>query len=210
MKLLVTHAHSTIEVHASPHLGRLIQPRHYPRIADTAMAGITWAADNDAFNGWDPVVANRYDRMLDAVKGLPGCRFVCVPDVVADPRATARMWSRWQSAPRRRGLPVGFVGQDGCVELGLVPRAWEFDAVFIGGSTEWKLGAEAEWLTRWAKRKGKWVHMGRVNSACRLRYAASIGCDSVDGTKWVLWLNVHLATGVELAGAPVQMRMVMA
>ena len=27
-----------------------------------------------------------------------------------------------------------------------------------------------------------WVHMGRVNSQRRLRYAHAIGCDSVDGT----------------------------
>jgi hypothetical protein len=33
-----------------------------------------------------------------------------------------------------------------------------------------------------ARGRGKWVHMGRVNSLRRLRYAAAIGCDSADGT----------------------------
>ena len=33
-----------------------------------------------------------------------------------------------------------------------------------------------------AKRRGKHVHMGRVNSKTRYRYAEAIGCDSVDGT----------------------------
>lgn len=33
-----------------------------------------------------------------------------------------------------------------------------------------------------AKRIGKWVHMGRVNSGKRYRYAEAIGCDSVDGS----------------------------
>lgn len=33
-----------------------------------------------------------------------------------------------------------------------------------------------------AKRRGKHVHMGRVNSLRRLRFARDIGCDSVDGT----------------------------
>ena len=33
-----------------------------------------------------------------------------------------------------------------------------------------------------AKARGKWIHMGRVNSERRYRYAADIGCDSADGT----------------------------
>jgi hypothetical protein len=52
----------------------------------------------------------------------------------------------------------------------------------IGGSTSWKLGPAAASLAAQARRLGKWVHMGRVNSLKRLRYAASIGCDSADGT----------------------------
>ena len=33
-----------------------------------------------------------------------------------------------------------------------------------------------------AKARGKWAHMGRVNSLRKLRAAASMGCDSADGT----------------------------
>ena len=51
-----------------------------------------------------------------------------------------------------------------------------------GGSTDWKLGPTARALTAEAKRRGKRVHMGRVNSLKRLRYADAIGCDSADGT----------------------------
>lgn len=48
--------------------------------------------------------------------------------------------------------------------------------------TEWKLGPACAELVAEAKAKGKWVHMGRVNSLKRLTYADSIGCDSADGT----------------------------
>ena len=58
----------------------------------------------------------------------------------------------------------------------------DFDALFIGGTTDWKLGDGAAQLVREAKRRGKWVHMGRVNSLRRMIYAESIGCDSADGT----------------------------
>ena len=33
-----------------------------------------------------------------------------------------------------------------------------------------------------AKARGKWTHMGRVNSGRRLLHAADIGCGSADGT----------------------------
>lgn len=40
----------------------------------------------------------------------------------------------------------------------------------------------AETIARHAKGQGLWVHMGRVNSARRLRIAESWGVDSCDGT----------------------------
>ena len=52
----------------------------------------------------------------------------------------------------------------------------------IGGTTSWKLGPAAAGLAAQARRRGLWVHLGRVNSLRRLRYAQAIGCHSVDGT----------------------------
>ena len=54
--------------------------------------------------------------------------------------------------------------------------------LFIGGTDEFKLGPDAEAIGREAKDRGKWLHMGRVNSIKRLRIAKRMGCDSVDGT----------------------------
>jgi hypothetical protein len=73
-----------------------------------------------------------------------------------------------------------FVAQDGLENL-VTP--WDdFDVLFIGGSTEWKLGGHVRALTAEAKDHGKYVHMGRVNSGRRFAYAQLIGCDSADGT----------------------------
>jgi hypothetical protein len=58
---------------------------------------------------------------------------------------------------------------------------------------------------RWRKRAGKWVHMGRVNTDRRIRYAAAIGCDSIDGTKWVRWRDAYLNDGLRKVGADVQL-----
>lgn len=47
---------------------------------------------------------------------------------------------------------------------------------------EWKLSPTAMAISSEARRRGKWLHMGRVNSWQRLRWARWMGCDSVDGT----------------------------
>jgi hypothetical protein len=132
-----------------------------------------------------------YHRMLDALVGLPGCLFVTVPDVVADAAWTLRGWVRWSEGLRRRGLPIAFVAQDGC-ERGRLPPWWAFDALFLGGRTEWKLGPHARALTALANAHGKWVHMWRVNSARRPRCAHSLGVDSIDGSSWARWRDALL------------------
>jgi len=203
--LLATQAMPQMRDHAHPSLGRLVTPRHYCSLREHA--GWPWAADNDCFQGLDP---DAYIAMLDALIGVPGqCLFVTVPDVVADAPATARSFEIWWRALARRGLPAALVAQDGLEHLGCwLAMTWpRIDALFIGGSTSWKLGPAAEALVGEAKRRGKWVHMGRVNSARRIRYAASIGCDSVDGTKWVRWRDTYLDAGLQVVGAPVQLRL---
>ncbi len=54
-------------------------------------------------------------------------------------------------------------------------------AVFVGGTTAWKLGPEARNLVAYAKALGKWVHMGRVNTRRRIRLGVRWGVDSIDG-----------------------------
>ena len=101
--------------------------------------------------------------------------------VLGDAAATIERSARFVYRVRAWfGLPVALVAQDGLERLD-VPWPW-FDVLFLGGSTDWKLGPAARALTAEAKRRGKRVHMGRVNSLKRLRYADAIGCDSTDGT----------------------------
>lgn len=183
MQLLLTNAlPSTLALRASvsPNIGRLLTPRHFSSAPETARQGITWAADNDGFGGFreEPFVA-----MLDSLAGVPGCRFITSPDVVCDDEQTLAMFATWGPEIRRRGFPVALVGQDG-MTVDSVPWG-SFDAFFVGGSTEWKLGDDARELVAAANARGLWSHMGRVNSASRCRIAHSFGCDSVDGSGWV-------------------------
>lgn len=168
---------------ATGYVGRLVSPRS----GNLIRSGERWAADNDAFLAWDE---GRFLRMLDRLDGVPGCLFVAAPDVVADARATLERFAVWQPELTRRGFPVALVGQDG-MEDESVPWA-DLDAFFVGGSTEWKLSAAATDLASEAKRRGKWVHVGRVNTRRRLRIAYDMGADSVDGTGWSMFPDKYL------------------
>jgi hypothetical protein len=208
MLLLVTHSAPTLEQHRTLSLGRLVQPRHWSSIERTIRSGMPWAADNDCYRGLNP---RRYiamlDRLQDALIAANGGErrgeywrgrplFVTIPDSVADSRTTAHQWGVWANAVRQRGLPLAFVAQNGCDDLRMSPPWHELDAVFIGGDTAWKLGPQARRIVRICKEHGKHVHMGRVNTERRLRYAESIGVDSVDGTKWARWRNTYLDAGL--------------
>lgn len=139
--------------------------------------GVTWCADNGCFSAkWD---ADKWWTWLQTnADRASACAFAVAPDVVADHVATVTRSMPWMPKIRALGYPVAFVLQDGAQNL-----PWdEFDVLFIGGSTAYKLGAEARALVTEAKERGKRVHMGRVNSFRRIEYAAWIGCDSADGT----------------------------
>lgn len=140
-----------------------------------------WAADNGCFNERTYVGDAAWFAWLDRNAQQAGtCLFATAPDVVGDAQATLDRSLPWLPRIRALGYPAALVAQDGLETLD-VP--WDaFDVLFIGGSTEWKLGPAAADLALRARRHGKRVHMGRVNSHKRLRYAAAIGCDTADGT----------------------------
>lgn len=140
--------------------------------------GAVWAADNGCFSGaWRE---DRWLRWLDRMRDTPGCLFAVAPDVLCDAAATARRAAPYFERMRQLGYRVAFVLQNGQEDR---PMPWDsIDAVFIGGDTPWKLSRHAARLTYEAKDRGLYVHMGRANSAKRLRRAAELGCDSADGT----------------------------
>jgi hypothetical protein len=202
--LLATQAEPQMLAFEHPNLGRLVQPRHYPKVAETARRGVPWAADNDAFLGFN---AAAFERMLQVLAGLPGCLFVTCPDVVGEGGLTDIFFEEWAPRIMRHGLPLAYVVQEEGLEYEWGGVPWgAIAALFIGcASDEEKLGERVAELVAEGKRRGKWVHMGRVNSAKRIAYAKAIGCDSVDGTKWVRWRDTYLAQGLHLVSAPAQL-----
>ena len=150
-----------------------------PRMRQRPPVGQPWAADNGRYASPQDYSDDKYLAWL-AKMPAESCLFATAPDVVGDAAATLAMSAPMLAPIRAAGYPVALVAQDGLESLD-VPWA-DFDVLFIGGSTVWKLGDAAAELAREAKQCGKWVHMGRVNSRSRMVYAESIGCDSADGT----------------------------
>lgn len=136
-------------------------------------------ADNGCFSGrWTE--RKWMTWLLDVPRTV---RFVVAPDVFhldGTPchDETLQRWRRFGPLLERHGFTPAFVCQVGA-EPTNVPDA---PVLFLGGTTEWKLGPHAWAITAAAKAEGRWVHMGRVNSQKRLDTARAMGCDSVDGT----------------------------
>jgi hypothetical protein len=179
-----------------PHLGRLTQPRSGNRIADLATCGLIWGADNDALAGLD---VDAYLTMIDQIAhhDQTYLRFVTAPDAatmtptgpVVSWEGTLWLWRSWRSALTRRGLPLAIVLQDGAT-VETIPWG-EISAVFLGGSTAWKEGSTAIGLLAEAKRRGKWRHIGRINTQRRERLLWP-HCESFDGGQYSQWPDTHI------------------
>jgi hypothetical protein len=150
-----------------------------PRMGQMPPVGQPWAADNGRFSAPQNYTDESYLAWL-AKMPAGSCLFATAPDVWGDAAATLALSASMFAPIRAAGYHVALVAQDGLESL---PVPWDdFDALFIGGSDPWRLSAGLIDLVAEARRRGKWVHMGRVNSLRRMRYADAIGCDSADGT----------------------------
>jgi len=152
--------------------------------------GVEWCADNGCFGKGYPGDEKWLGWLEKNAHAAADCLFATAPDVVGDAEATLARSRPFLPQIRAMGYPAALVAQDGLEDLDI---PWnDFDVLFIGGSTEWKLGPAARHLIKQAKDRGKWVHMGRVNSQRRYKYAHEIGCDSVDGTYLTFGPDINL------------------
>lgn len=140
------------------------------------LPGRRYAVDNGAFSGFN---AETFLALLDRLKSARNlCRWVAVPDVVGSARRTLEVWHHWRD--RLPLWPLAYVAQDGQENLEI---PWDdCAALFIGGSTRWKMGDHATACIRAAQALGKWVHVGRVNTPGRWEHFERLGADSLDGS----------------------------
>lgn len=140
---------------------------------------LVWGADNGCYTQPGKYSDEGFLHWLSKLD-RKGCLFAVAPDVVGDAQGTVKRSKPMLPRIRDLGYRAAFVAQDGAVEKDLPWR--DFDCLFVGGTDQFKLSQPAAACMREAKRRGKWVHMGRVNSYKRIRLAKFLGADSVDGT----------------------------
>lgn len=184
-------------------LGVIAQPdsnvhmhaHHYP----------VWAVDNGCFAKGDKFNLDKYLTWLAALPHRGHCIFATAPDVLGDATATWQRSAEVLPTLRQLGYNPALVAQDGWDGVAVDWSA--FDVLFLGGSDAFKLGPAGERATCEAVARGKWVHMGRVNSYKRLKLAHDWGCDSADGTyiKYAPFVNIpNVVSWLERINGPLE------
>lgn len=168
--------HVCKELMGQPEYGFMVTPRMGHILPTTQL----WAADTGCYTQGDKFQLVSYLRWL-AGRPRRSCLFATCPDVVGDWKATLKRSRGVPRYLRRLGYHPAIVAQDGATP-DTIP--WnDLDTLFIGGTTAWKLEDPVVIdLLDEAKRRGKWRHIGRMNTGERMIIAATRGCDSVDGT----------------------------
>jgi hypothetical protein len=166
-------------------LGLIVQPKTY-REGYLHRAGLyKWVAiDNGRFTeaGRRLFCPREYTRMIRDGLERAGDHllFATASDEPFDWAETLRLSRPWLRRIRRMGCPAALCAQEG-MSMRSIP--WdEFDCLFIGGNDAFKESDLIRSTCSEAKRRRKWVHMGRVNGLRRLLIALDFGVDSVDGT----------------------------
>ena len=197
MRILVSGATAVVRKlapHYPDHLGVLHTPQAGNRLCSLPLP---WAVDNAAFSRPDDDKFWRLCISSWAMDRHHPPLWVAVPDVVGDHDATRRQFIIWRafwlSELGHIPFPLAFVLQNGCT-TDEVP--WDdIAAVFVGGDNEFKLRQSVPLIDA-AKERCKLVHIGRVNTHRRLRYAYDLGADTVDGTKYSMFSETHLPSAL--------------
>ena len=158
-------------------VGQLLTPLTGFRLRDPSKP---WAIDNGAFSGFDE--KKFYSRLRRAEKhDRTNCKFVAMPDRVADALTTMFMFHEHYDRVASCGWPIALVLQDGQDQMPPIP--WSvLDAIFIGGTNQFKGSMCVVDLVKEAKHRNLWVHAGRVNGINRFEFFEALGVDSCDGS----------------------------
>jgi hypothetical protein len=144
--------------------------------------GLPYALDNGAWGAFQrgvPWDADAFCRLVDRYGAAAD--FIVLPDIVGGgllSLARSLAWLERLRPPwRRLLLPV----QDGVHPVHVASVVGATVGLFVGGSTAWKLWMLPDWADL-ARRTGCYLHVGRVNTARRIRLCQMAGADSIDGT----------------------------
>lgn len=149
----------------------------------TPRPGLRHALDNGAWRAFqqnEPFNETGFLRLIE--RSAEDADFVVIPDIVAGGMRSLDFSLSW--LPRLAHISKSLLPlQDGMDVFTVAAVLYESPnlGLFLGGSTEWKLATMYEWGVL-AAVMNRHYHVGRVNTARRIRLAAEAGADSFDGT----------------------------
>jgi len=145
--------------------------------------GFQYGLDNGAWGAhqsgrpWD---ADKFRELV--LRYGADADWVIVPDVVGDSLASLARTKEWLPFCLDHCPRVLVALQDGMAPRMVHPLPITGRiGFFVGGTTHWKLHTLPMWATL-ARTIGVWLHVGRVNTARRIRLCQSVGAHSFDGT----------------------------
>lgn len=144
--------------------------------------GFKYALDNGAWSAY--CASKEWDEQafMCAFESLgDGADFVVLPDIVAAGLESLHFSLEWLNRLLSYSGLFLLAVQDGMTAEHVEPFVGKRLGLFVGGTTEFKLGSLTEWADV-AARKGCYLHVGRVNTARRIRYCSGFGVHSFDGT----------------------------
>ena len=148
--------------------------------------GFRYALDNGAWTSFqrgEPFDEAAFERAI--VRLGADADWIVVPDIVMGGIASLKFSRTWLARLRnRRALAKArfmVAVQNGIAPAHVRDLVGPRVGIFVGGDTEWKLATMAGWA-RFAHARGATCHVGRVNSARRIRLCAGAGVDSFDGS----------------------------
>lgn len=107
--------------------------------------------------------------------------FIVAPDIVAGGMPSLALSVSWLPRLLNVARVVLIAVQDGMMPDDVAPHLSERVGIFVGGTSEWKESTMAIWGIL-ARARGAICHVGRVNTARRIRLCAAAGATSFDGS----------------------------
>lgn len=147
-----------------------------------------YSLDNGCFgakvNGyaWDESL---FLRTLNKYRGAaPAPDFVVCPDIPFEGIRSLEFSRSWLKKLPDIGTNYYLAVQDGMTIEDVDKVLCEgFGGIFVGGSLLWKYRTSEEWV-RLAHAHGLKCHIGRVAGYSRIKWALTIGADSIDSTSF--------------------------
>lgn len=149
--------------------------------------GFRYALDNGAWTSFqrnEPFDTMAFERAVDQLGA--GADFIVIPDIVNGGVESLTRSRRWWEKLRFTydhiaHVPLLIAVQDGFDPRHVVPLLSPRTGIFIGGTTRWKEHTMRRWAAL-ARSRGAICHVGRVNTARRIRLCEAAGVDSFDGS----------------------------